>query len=324
MKEPFKTGALFALNNLGVNHFFRNRARNRTIVLMYHGVTKDHWDVANNNWLQVKESIFRKQMEHLAKYYNVVSLKYALKTIDQPSSKPKVVITFDDGYANNYTVAYPILKELNLHATIFLVSDMISTKNLFWYDRLRITLSGNCEPRERIEWLVQSYKEKHPHSIDELVDKLIHEYRISIEKQHHLAYGVLSYEQILEMQSSGLISFDSHTHQHEILTQLNEGEPYETISKSLEILRGHNIKCGNIFCYPNGLYYPEHFDVLKKLGFKAAMSTECRHWKSYDNVYAIPRYGVGRNMTAIQFESFISGMWRGIAGKLKHLKQIGI
>lgn len=315
-----KSGTLFTLNRLGVNTLYRRLLQSQAVVLMYHGVAKDSWTVSEGNWLQVRESEFRKQMEHLKEHYNVVSLSEALKTIGRPSKKPKAVITFDDGYANNYTVAYPILKELQVPATIFLVPSMVDTNNLFWYDRLRTSLVGNIESN-KIEEIVESYKSRHPHTIDHLVDEFVRGYRLAAGQQVQEAYGILTYGQIYEMQGSGLITFDSHTQRHEILTQLVNDEPYETIGQSLEVMRSRGIECGNVFCYPNGRYHTDHFDTLSRLGFNAAVSTICRTWNAEDFSYEIPRVGVGRDLSDIQFEGFVSGMWKSIAQLVKGVKQ---
>lgn len=320
IKSLIKTGIFTSLNTLGANALCRRILNHQTVVLMYHGVAKDHWTISSGDWLQVKESNFRKQMEHLKKHYDVVPIDYALRTLDRKSGKPKAVITFDDGYANNYNVAYPVLKDLQLPATVFLVTDMINTNKLFWYDRIRTSLLGNLESN-KIKEIVQSYKVRHPHTIDALVDEFIRGFQLGNSQNIHNAYGILTYDQIHEMQNSGLITFDSHTHRHEILTQLNPGEPLDSIGHSLEIMRGQGIECGKIFCYPNGLYQPDHFKVLSKLGFKAATNTDCKTWNSKDFHYEIPRIGIGRDLTATQFESFASGMWKSLALLAKGVKQ---
>lgn len=303
---------LRALDLAGVNNLFRAYQNDKTIVLMYHGVAKDHWTVSSENWLQVKESEFRKQMVFLKKYYDVVSLEHASQTLGRKTQRPRIVITFDDGYANNYSVAYPILKELQLPATIFLVTNMINTDKLFWSDRLYATFTGNLHLNE-IEKIIESYKVKHPHIIDQLVDEFLRGYNVGAKNQIHDAYGVLTYEQIHEMQSSGLITFDSHTNRHEIVTCLTNQELYESIDTSLEIMRGHGIKCGTTFCYPNGYYNKEHFGILQRLGFKLATSATHGMWNTENCPYEIPRFGVGRSQSMAEFKSLISGVWQLLA-----------
>lgn len=92
-------------------------------ILMYHsiGYEKDSFYVNPEN--------FTKQMEYIKKNgYEVMTLDELVKAIrdKKPFKKNKVVITFDDGYRDNFQYAYPVLKRLGFSATIFLVTDFIS------------------------------------------------------------------------------------------------------------------------------------------------------------------------------------------------------
>lgn len=114
------------------------RRREGITVLIYHRVN-DH--LAPNE-LVVPIKKFRQQMEYLKEHCEVIGIEELLKADGSRSnldnvenspfrqgstSKPKVVITFDDGYRDNYLNAYPILKELGLPAAIFLITGMIGT-----------------------------------------------------------------------------------------------------------------------------------------------------------------------------------------------------
>jgi peptidoglycan/xylan/chitin deacetylase (PgdA/CDA1 family) len=106
---------------------FFKRKREGIVVLMYHRVN----DALQANELVVPVAKFREQMEYLASRCEVISIEKLLDdrrwAIDDRQKKQKVAITFDDGYRDNYTNAYPILKELGLPATIFLITGMIGT-----------------------------------------------------------------------------------------------------------------------------------------------------------------------------------------------------
>ena len=93
-------------------------------ILMYHSIDDDHSYLHS-----VSPIAFEKQMQFLATKYNVISLNQILEYFDGDRAWPDnpVVITFDDGLANVYTTAYPILKKYKLPATVFLVPDWITS-----------------------------------------------------------------------------------------------------------------------------------------------------------------------------------------------------
>lgn len=87
---------------------------------MYHRVN----DNLQPNDLVVPVAKFREQMSYLKKNCEVIGIE---RLLSEERKKQKVVITFDDGYRDNYLNAYPILKELGLPGTIFLITGMINT-----------------------------------------------------------------------------------------------------------------------------------------------------------------------------------------------------
>ncbi|WP_394356264.1 polysaccharide deacetylase family protein [Bacillus changyiensis] len=97
----------------------------RIPILMYHSIS-------SGNSLRVPEAQFRKQMKWLKKngYYTLTPEEaYIVLTQDKKPRKKCVFITFDDGYTDNYTKAYPILKEYGMKATIFMIGKSIGAKN---------------------------------------------------------------------------------------------------------------------------------------------------------------------------------------------------
>lgn len=126
---PKRQFCSFATTLLYFFTFFRRRRG--VLVLLYHRVT----DQLPPHELAVPVAAFRRQMEYLAKNCDVLSMDGLLQVLagraasagPGGSGRPKVVITFDDGYRDNYTNAYPVLKELGLPATIFLITGMIGT-----------------------------------------------------------------------------------------------------------------------------------------------------------------------------------------------------
>ena len=91
-------------------------------VLMYHSIDN------NGVFFTVKPEVFEKQMKYLKdKRYQVISLVKLIEILesDEPLPKKTVVITFDDGFEDNYINAFPILKKYGFLATIFLATGFI-------------------------------------------------------------------------------------------------------------------------------------------------------------------------------------------------------
>lgn len=109
-------------------------------ILMYHSIAVDP---ANN--LQVTPDLFAAQMQYLvaAGYHTIGFTDLANWEAGQPVPVKPVLITFDDGYQDNYVFAYPILKRYGLKATIFLISGRVETpRHLNWSEIEEMRLSG--------------------------------------------------------------------------------------------------------------------------------------------------------------------------------------
>lgn len=94
-------------------------------ILMYHKIDKEE---SLKNKLAVSPETFERQMNFLSRNkYNVISLRQFVDLVKAKKMIPKntVVVTFDDGYENNYREAFPILKKYNIPATIFIITDFI-------------------------------------------------------------------------------------------------------------------------------------------------------------------------------------------------------
>lgn len=117
------------------------------LILGYHSVSKYRKDA-----LAVRVDDFKNQMAWLHSHgYRSMTLA---QFITQPITKKEriVIITFDDGYADNYTLAFPILKQYGFVATIFLVSDYVNTEHLFYWDVPKIADQSNQTWYKLLTW----------------------------------------------------------------------------------------------------------------------------------------------------------------------------
>lgn len=117
-------------------------------VLTYHGVDDDQHPVVNFDGLQVPPALFRAQMEHLVRRYDVRPLGDVVDGLRAGRSPGRhvAVLTFDDGYRNNAAQAAPILREMGVPATFFVTAAYVDgTARPWWYD-LREALAATSRP----------------------------------------------------------------------------------------------------------------------------------------------------------------------------------
>ena len=102
---------------------------NSVVILSYHTISD------SKTFGAVTPEMFEAQMRYLYEaHFNVISLAQLAELFEKGSLPPKTVcITFDDGYRDNYSIAYPILKKYNLPATLFVVSDWIGKKSAAYH-----------------------------------------------------------------------------------------------------------------------------------------------------------------------------------------------
>jgi len=134
---------------------WRKLRKNSLLVLRYHSVSE-----SRSHEVNVKPKIFGKQINYLAKNFNVISLtEFITLLTNEKKIPPKtVLITFDDGYKDNFTNAYSILQKLGASATIFLSVAYIGTGKILPHDR-----KDEFVPNRILDW--QEVKEMHSHEI---------------------------------------------------------------------------------------------------------------------------------------------------------------
>jgi peptidoglycan/xylan/chitin deacetylase (PgdA/CDA1 family) len=114
--------------------------RNATVILTYHRVL-EQWEPTldySQPGMVVTRATFERQLAFLERYFEVVSLDALIddRSADRSGRQPRCVITFDDGWRDNYDVAFPILRRRGLPATIFLTTDLIGSGRAFWHTEL--------------------------------------------------------------------------------------------------------------------------------------------------------------------------------------------
>jgi len=313
---------------MGLNALMRWLTRNRIVVLMYHGLVAD--DDALEGWSFVRASEFERQMAYLSEHCEVISLSQALREKGNLSRRKRAVITFDDGYASNYHIAFPILKKYGFPATVFVATRFIETGDMFWYDKVSAAvrhwkertvdltgwglgvfeLRGGEGPARWADTqrILTRMKELAADGREEIANHLI-----AICKDANFrapAYEPLSPAMLAEMTASGLIEIAAHTHGHEMLIQLSPGEMRETLQRANSLIAHWIGGPPKSFSYPNGDFNDAVKLCVREVGYACALTTENGEWMENSDPLQIPRVGIGAFHSISEFAVKASGAGR--------------
>lgn len=254
------------------------------------------------------ENRFDQMMNWVKSWFNVLPLDTAVSLL-QSGSLPEraAVITFDDGYADNRTVALPILKKHGLPATFFIATGFLDGGRM-WNDtiieavRIASTPSLNLEKLGLGRHANGSLAEKRG-AIKGIIDQIKYlprEQRSDLTETIARELGVvapnnlmMTSQQVREMHDAGM-QIGAHTINHPILARTGLAEAEHEIRTSKEHLESLLDVPVTLFAYPNGKpgqdYLAEHCRIVRDAGFQAAVSTGWGSATINTDVYQLPRF----------------------------------
>ncbi|NGZ01757.1 MAG: hypothetical protein CV090_01750 [Nitrospira sp. WS238] len=309
---------------------YRWRHHGRVIVLTYHRVlTAD--EVSKQSvqpGMYVLDNVFARQMRFVKDHFTVLSLPELLKRWqrDQWDTQARYcVITFDDGWLDNYRHAYPVLKRLSIPATIFLPTDYVGSDEWFWPDQLSFLLRvvagrhARGESTTNVEGVLSHYlKEaaplsagslsRHEQMADQIIERCKHlpierirELVATLERELGVSLPqervIVNWDEVREM-SLGGVSFGSHSCSHRIMTTITPDEVANELERSRRVLMDQGVNYVPVFCYPNGNSDLRIQHQVQACGYEAAVGVRAGvEGRTPENRYAIRRMGIHNDMT---------------------------
>jgi peptidoglycan/xylan/chitin deacetylase (PgdA/CDA1 family) len=314
----YRVGAFAALPRLLQRAF----APGSAAVLMYHAVTRK--PLAVEDWCFIGERSFREQMLYLKQHCQVVPLGELPQAIASGSARPLVALTFDDGFRNNFSVAFPVLQELGLPATIFLATDFIGSDDTLWFCRINEALTqttlrqldwdgqsfdlSDATARARAHARFQAHLKQFPHP------ELLARTALLIRALGDVPgkpiapdspYRMLAPEEVRQMADSGLIDFGGHTCSHAILSGLTEAQRSREILASMASVERLSGRPCTLFAYPNGRiidYGACDLQTLRGRDTRLAVTTVTGPNDASVPLLEMRRYMVGPGTSAAQFK----------------------
>jgi len=245
--------------------------RRSPVILAYHSVNRgDCPYVYPDNIVTV--SNFESQMAYLTSKKRIITLSELVQCIKSGSEFPAnaVVITFDDGYYDFYSKAYPILKKHKISCTLFPITKLLDTGDEKWEDTLSYaintseakSLSVHAGGQKRSYKLVSSAQRldciRNLNSIVSRMnkterEKILSEVESQLNGPSKIAERVmLGWNEVRQLREEGLVSFGCHTHSHRSLTSISPQVADQEISRSKQEMEQFLGEPCTFFCYPIG------------------------------------------------------------------------
>jgi peptidoglycan/xylan/chitin deacetylase (PgdA/CDA1 family) len=280
-------------------------SRGRLTTLIFHRVRAEPDPLFPN---EMDARAFRERLGWIRAWFNVLPLEDAVFAIARGTLPERALaITFDDGYADNFAVALPILGEHGVPATFFVATGFLDGGRM-WNDtvieairrtaRASLDLSALdlgvhalgsiMERRVAIDALIGELKYLSPDLRQERVEAIasLSEARLSDDLMMNSA-------QVRGLAAAGM-DIGGHTITHPILTRIDALSARREIAEGRDALAAITGRPVRLFAYPNGRpvgdYGAEHVAIVRTLGFTAAVSTSPGAARADDSLFELPRF----------------------------------
>lgn len=307
--------------------------RDEVRVLAYHRVleTADpHGFSFDTDLISASAEAFREQMAYLKRHFVPMRFEQVLACLDQGRRLPRgaVLVTFDDGYDDNYRVAFPILRDLGMSAMFFVSTGHIDSGRPYAYDWLvHMVCSTPAErlqaPELGLDWELGTTLQARRVQASELLDRLkaldddgqsaliarLETLWNLPRAEGHPDCRPMTWDQLREMHRGGM-EVGSHGVDHRMLAKLSQQRMIAEVRGSKATLDRELGAPAAVLSYPVG--GPDAFDgdtveAVRAAGFRMACSyvagTRAVEAKT---LYSLPRLPVERQMDRAWFEAMVA------------------
>ena len=319
---------------LYISNLHRLLHKGKVTILTYHRVLSRN-DL-HKHWVQpgmyVETGVFEQHMQFLQEHFDVLSFHELLarwQRKDWDDNRRYCVITFDDGWLDNYQNAYPILRKHRIPATIFLPTNFVGTNEWFWPEkvsclikemlsgvdgaqrysmglkvlaqflnideaRIRAVSPGEAARQAFADDIIERCKNLSPEGITQFISALASELQFAFPPERL----VMNWEEVADMSGDG-IAFGSHSCSHRILTKLPMDEVKAEVVWSQRVLQDRTRNYVPVFCYPNGNNNADIQTLVQECGYQAATGVQSGvegRWPR--NLFELRRVSIHNDMTS--------------------------
>lgn len=302
-------------------------SRRALMILAYHGIRSDESPV--RNWMLLPRSEFARQVAELRERFDVLPLDQAVARLRAGAlDGPTACITFDDGYESNLSLGLPVLREYETPATVFLATHFIGSSGVLWTTELDGGFEGVRMGRVDLSqfglgvWTFDSVEQARSASLaikarlkdldvgrrDEVLAYL-RAWLPDPSPAYLAAFRFLDWEQVRELERSGLVSIGAHTVHHEIVARLPSDSMRREIQHSIAKIATECVHPSRGFAYPNGRandFDSRAEETLEAAGCEFALSTIAGFNSMASRRFALRRLSIAGDCDLAGFRRLIS------------------
>lgn len=270
-------------------------AKDSLLVLTYHRVGDLETDPWDPGIISASGEEFNDQVAYLKKNFSLVTIDEALAFVDgterDKTPRCRVLITFDDGYLDNYQIAFPVLRAHDAQGVFFLCSNLVGSGYVPWWDHIAYLVKSGKKKRftlrypfpldvdveanglrDSLRMILNNYK-SHENTDP---DRFLRELQQTVEGKDLPAdtRRFLDWNEAREMLDGGM-AIGAHTHTHPMLSKLDADEQRKELTQSRTILREKLGISADAFAYPFGsrtAFTEQTQKIVEEAGFRAAFS----------------------------------------------------
>ncbi|SEM53044.1 Polysaccharide deacetylase [Pseudomonas sp. ok272] len=293
----------------------RRQLQGAGVILMLHRVLADDQAAAlpHRNELCVGPLAFGHLLFWLKRHFDCVPL---MELLNNPGNadRPRVALTFDDGWRDNALNAFALLQRHRVPASIFLSTDFIGSRQRFWWESLGETLWGSHgdAPRQQLVEVLRQMDLAPPQECladpdEQRRSQALAHYLQTLKRLSPQILGQLTdacpeeplpqamdWHQVRAMENSGLINFGPHGASHTILTRLDDQRLDQELRRSREALDNGCQQPLPVYCYPNGDHDQRVREHLTEHRYPFALGTGAGLYRGHGDPLALPRFGVSQ------------------------------
>ncbi len=293
-------------------------AKDSLLVLTYHRIGDDKTDPWDPMVFSATGEEFDEQVSYIKRKHALVTLDEALAFVEgndkSKSGRCRVLFSFDDGYLDNYQIAFPVLKSHGAQGVFFLCSNIVGSGHVPWWDHIAYLVKSGSKKKFTLHFPVPLEVDIDRDGLGESLRKILGIYKTQenldlvrfIRELKETVDGkdlpqntrrFLTWDEAREMLAGGM-AIGAHTHTHAMLSKLSEDEQRNELRQSRLIISeklGVNV---DSFAYPFGTqtaFTKKTEQIAEEVGFRGAFSYYGNMANQHPNIerFNIMRVSVG-------------------------------